>query len=326
MATRWGIVGAGKISNDFVTALQISPEHHQVIAVASQDRTKAEEFAARLSISHAYGSYHELSGSPDIDVVYIGNLNPDHFPTAKLMLEAGKHVLCEKPMCISLEETEKLIEIAQSNKKFLMEALWSRFFPAYFHLRDSLDNGVIGQPTTVEVSFGFQLQGAERVVKKALGGGVTYDMGIYPIHLASLVFKGAKPKRIVATGHLNSEGTDDKVIVALDYGEGKMASLIYSSDCSMHNSAVIAGKNQFIRILPSFHAPTELQTPTGILEFPLPENNGKFCYPNSQGLLYEADEVRRCLQEGLTESPYMPLEESKVFAYIIEEIRRQIGA
>jgi len=132
MATRWGIVSAGLISHDFTNAIGIHPaEDHQVVAVAARKLTDAEEFAAKHGIKRAYGNYEDLAKDADIDVIYIGAINTVHLPLAKLYLNAGKAVLCEKPLCMNLKETQELVELARSKKLFLMEAVWSRCLPAY---------------------------------------------------------------------------------------------------------------------------------------------------------------------------------------------------
>merc|ERR1719186_107868 len=129
-----------------------------------------------------------------------------HLSIAKLMLEAGKHVLCEKPLCMNVKETLELEEIARAKKLFLMEAVWSRFTPAYEALRKHLAAGTVGQVKQVIVSFG-QVIEAPSLHRKDLGGGTVLDLGIYCVQVASLVFGGARPLNIVAGGHSHAGGT-----------------------------------------------------------------------------------------------------------------------
>lgn len=156
MALKWGIAAAGRISHDFVNALSTLPvEDHQVVAVGARDLTRAEEFAKRFDIARAYGSYLELAQDPNVDVIYVATLNPQHFEVAKLMLENGKNVLVEKPLCINEKQAKILIAYAQERGLFLMEAIWSRFFPSYQYIREQVENGALGAIQSVEIEFGF---------------------------------------------------------------------------------------------------------------------------------------------------------------------------
>lgn len=156
MALKWGIAAAGKISQDFANAVNTLNEgDHQLVAVAARDLGRAGEFAKKFGVSKAYGSYTELAQDPNVEVVYVGTLNPQHLEVATLMLENGKHVLVEKPLCLNEKQAHKLITYAERKKLFLMEAIWSRFFPSYQYARKQIENGALGDIKSVEVEFGF---------------------------------------------------------------------------------------------------------------------------------------------------------------------------
>lgn len=164
MALKWGIASAGKISHDFVNALgTLSDNDHQVVAVGARDLNRAKEFAQLHEIEKYYSSYEELASDGDIEVVYVGVLNPQHYSVAMLMLEHGKHVLCEKPLCMNEKEVKKLIAYAERKKLFLMEAIWSRFFPSYQYLRKQVDNGMLGEIQEIRVAFGFPIDNVDRI-------------------------------------------------------------------------------------------------------------------------------------------------------------------
>lgn len=164
MALKWGIASAGKISHDFVNALgTLSITDHIVVAVAARDLNRAEEFAKLHDIEKHYGTYEELANDSNVEIVYIGVLNPQHFPVAMLMLENGKHVLCEKPLCMNGKEVRKLTSYAEEKKLFLMEGIWSRFFPSYQYLREQIDNGILGEIKEVHVSLGFPIEDVDRL-------------------------------------------------------------------------------------------------------------------------------------------------------------------
>lgn len=157
MALKWGIASAGKISHDFVNAIgTLNEDDHQVVAVAARDLSRAQEFADRFEIQKVYGSYIELAQDADVEVVYIGTLNPQHLEVAQLMLENNKHVLVEKPLCMNEKQARKLISYAERKKLFLMEAIWSRLFPSYQYVQRQINNGILGEIMGVDVEFGFE--------------------------------------------------------------------------------------------------------------------------------------------------------------------------
>lgn len=156
MALKWGIASSGRAAHDFVNAIgTLDQDQHQVIAIGARDLSRAQEFAKRFGIPKAHGSYLELAQDPNVAVVYVGTLNPQHLEVAQLMLEHGKHVLVEKPLCLNKKQAQKLIAYAKQKGLFLMEAIWSRFFPSYQYVRQQIQNGALGDIVSVEAEFGF---------------------------------------------------------------------------------------------------------------------------------------------------------------------------
>ncbi|KAI4486921.1 hypothetical protein M0802_012206 [Mischocyttarus mexicanus] len=323
MATRWGIAGAGKISCDFVSAI-ISNENHEVIAVAAKDLSRAITFAEDFNIKKSYDSYTLLAEDKDIEVVYIGTLNTTHYELAKIMLEHGKHVLCEKPLTINAKQTESLIKFAKSKNLFLMEAVWSRFFPLYTIIKQKIEFGSIGEIYQVIIPFGFNLQNIERVNKKSLGGGTILDLGIYCLQFLCMIFDNKMPNTIKAVGVLNEDGVDVSTSTTLLYNENITATILTHSLVTLSNEACIYGEKGTIRV-PNFWCPTELHSPELSIKNPLPETKHKMNFKNSEGLLYEANAVRECLQQGLIEHPLMTHETSILLAKLEDELRKQIG-
>lgn len=152
MPLKWGIASAGRVVHDFVNAMKIlSEDDHHVIAVGARDLSRAEDFAKRFDIPKIYGSYEELPKDPDVEIVYIGVINSRHQEMAQLMLDNGKHVLVEKPMCVNEKQVRKLIECAEGKGLFLMEALWSRMFPPYLYICQQIRSGVLGDIMSVKL-------------------------------------------------------------------------------------------------------------------------------------------------------------------------------
>jgi len=322
---RWGIASAGKICHDFCVGISTLPsDEHQLMAVAARDIERAQEFAKKHEIQYAYGSYSELAKSPDVDVVYIGSLNPQHYEIATLMLENGKHVLCEKPLCMNEKQSRKLIQYAEQKKLFLMEAVWSRFFPAYQYLRKQIDSGNLGEIQQVDVTFGVDVENVDRVKKKDLGGGVVLDLGVYTIQCSLWAFQ-EPPQKILAKGEVNNEGVDIHVDAELNFSGGRKANMTFSAKGWLDNKAVIKGSKGSITLI-DLWCPTRLLDVDGkIKEWPLPEGKYKTNFQNSEGLRYEAEATRQCILEGKLQNEFVSHNDSLLFAKIQDEIRKQIG-
>ncbi len=131
---RWGIMGCGRIANDYANDLTLT-KYGELVAVGSRSKAKAKKFAAQHVGARAYGSYEELAADPDVDIVYVATPHPYHMENTLLAIKNGKHVLCEKPMAMNAKQTRRMIAAAQKKGVFLMEAMWTRFFPAIIQLR-----------------------------------------------------------------------------------------------------------------------------------------------------------------------------------------------
>ena len=336
MALRWGILGAGKIAHDFVVGLKTLPQsEHQVAAVAEMSMEPAQKFATTHSVPRSYGSFEELMNDPDLDIIYIATIHVTHHDIALKVLEAGKPILCEKPMTMSVRDTRELIDKAREKGLFLMEATWMRFFPAIVELRRMIAEGHLGEVKFVRTNFSFRRppERAEgRLTDPKLGGGSVLDIGVYTISFATMIFGGERPEKIYAQGSLLSTGVDDLAVITLTYSGGRIAQLSCSISYDISCDAVVCGTKGELRLPHPFWCPTRLETPEGIYkkdsiskEYPLPTPYLPGNYPNCTGLRYEAQEVYSCLKEGRKESNIMPLDESLVVMEIAEEVMRQIG-
>ncbi|XP_039867120.1 trans-1,2-dihydrobenzene-1,2-diol dehydrogenase [Simochromis diagramma] len=327
MATRWGICSAGKISHDFTVALKtLPPEDHQVVAVAARKLEDAQEFAKKHSISKAYGSYEELARDRDIDVVYIGVIHPYHLNTCLLFTNAKKNVLCEKPLAMNTKEVQQILASAKKNGVFLMEAVWTRFFPVSVEIRRLLAQGELGEVKMVRSEFGVPLMHVPRAMQKELGGGALLDIGIYCLQFISMVYNGEKPESIQASGVVHVEtGVDETVVAILKYSKNRMAVITCSSGVKLPNDAIIMGTKGTVRVPAPMWCPTSLVVNEKETEYPVPEPYLPLNFINSTGMRYEAEEVRQCLLKGLKESTVMSHADSLLLAELEDEIRRQVG-
>ncbi|KAG9481534.1 hypothetical protein GDO78_010657 [Eleutherodactylus coqui] len=309
MATKWGICAAGKISNDFMVALQTLPDRdHQVVAVAAKDQNRAKEFAQTHDIPKVYGSYEELAKDPNIDIVYVGVLHIVHREVVLMFLQNRKNVMCEKPLAMNSSEVKEMTAAARKYNVFFMEAMWSRFFPVYDQIRALLSQKAIGDIKVVRAEFGSNQHHVPRAVGKELGGGALLDIGCYCIQFAMMVFNGEKPESVTAKGFLYETGVDETVTIILQYPGKRQAILTCTIMVGMPNQAAICvifnGKET---------------------KYPLPHTTKAMHFTNSTGLSYEAEHVRHCLLKGLKESPLMTLADSELLATIMEEVRKQLG-
>ncbi|VVC94896.1 trans-1,2-dihydrobenzene-1,2-diol dehydrogenase-like [Leptidea sinapis] len=328
MPIRWGIVTAAKICHDFVNAFNSYPGDKGdavIAAVAARDKSKATEFAKLHNIPKVFGSYKEMAESKDIDVAYVGSLIPYHYELAKLFLENGKHVLCEKPFCLNSKQVVSLVNLARKKNLFLMEAIWSRFAPSYIALEKEIQAGKLGELQFVEVNFGVPVSEIARLSKKELGGSAILDLGVYALQFAQYIFKD-EPLKCTAIGKLNSDGVDEVDNVILEYSGDRRAVLNIHAKAQLWNKATVYGTAGRATVEDPFHFPDTLIHVDGKVEkFPLHTSNIHYNFDNSAGLVYEALEVVRCIKQGLIESPRMPHKDSITIAKLEDSVRQQVG-
>jgi predicted dehydrogenase len=315
---RWGIAATGGIAHGFATGLAATDDA-QTVAVASRTAERAEEFGAEFDIPHRHASYETLAADPDVDVVYVASPHSRHEPDTLLFLEAGKHVLCEKPFALNERQARRMVDAARSRGLFVMEAIWSRFLPAYRLLGELLADGVIGEVDSVDADFGirFPYEPKHRLFDLALGGGALLDLGIYPLQLASLVL--GPPTEVHAVAALATTGADQHVAAVLAHASGALATVRAATQANLACTARISGSAGVVDLPPFMHCPTSLTvtTPRGVdhLEAPIV----------GQGLRYQVAEVHRCIRAGELESPVIPHAETLDLANTMDRIRAQIG-
>ena len=146
-ALRWGILGTGGIAHQFTRDLLLTG--HTVAAAGSRTRENAERFAAAYDLPAAHGSYESLVADPSVDLVYVATPHPFHYPNARLALDAGKHVLVEKPFTLNAAQAERLVAHAAGQRLLVLEAMWTRWLPHMARLREIVAAGTIGEPRSM---------------------------------------------------------------------------------------------------------------------------------------------------------------------------------
>lgn len=315
---QWGILGCGQIASVFVEAL-CELQDAELLAVGSRSLDKAKGFAERFGAERAYGSYGELAGDDDIDVVYIATPHPFHMENTLLFIETGRAVLCEKPLAVNAKQAREMIKAARAKGVFLMEAMWTRFIPAIVKLRQLVSDGVIGDVRVVQADFGyrFDFDPNHRVFDLALGGGALLDVGIYPVSLASMIF-GRQPEAIAGLADIGKTGVDEQSAFVLRYSEGELAVLYCASRTETLGEAFIMGTEGIIKVEYPFWRSKCLTIRRNGKDFEvveMPFECNKFCF--------EAEHVQECLREGKKQSDIMTLDESVAIMETMDKIRGQ---
>ncbi|MDP4095888.1 Gfo/Idh/MocA family oxidoreductase [Paenibacillus sp. P96] len=316
---KWGIISTGWIAGKF-TADFVHVENGELYAVGSRTLESASEFADKYQIPHAYGSYEELLSDPEVDAVYIGTPHPFHKENVLDALRAGKAVLCEKPFTLNSGELEEMITLAREKNLFLMEAMWTRFLPTIRKVREWIDAGKIGEVRLVKAEFGFRSDWKPegRLLNLELGGGALLDAGIYPVSFASWIF-GYEPEDIYSKAHIGETGVDEEFSIMLSYSGGRTAMLNGAVRLGLTNDAYIHGTEGYI------HIPSFLNSKTAVLHIGGKEAETFTDDRASAGYVFEAEEVGRCLSEGLIESPSITLDESLGIMRLLDACRNQWG-
>jgi predicted dehydrogenase len=243
-----------------------------------------------------------------------------HHDAAMLAIEAGKHVLVEKPFTLNSAEAERLVAAARAAGVFLMEAMWTRFMPHVDDIRQLLAAGALGDIRTVTADHGQWAaeDPQSRMYAPELGGGALLDLGVYPVSFASFVL--GKPSRITAVSDPAFTGVDAQTSMIFQYDGGRHAVLTTSVQGRTANAATIVGTDARIELDPIFYVPTSFSVITR------DDVVTRHEHPRvGEGLRYQAAEVARCLRAGLLESPLLPLDETVEIMRTMDEVRRQIG-
>lgn len=236
----FAILGAGHIATKMAATLNFLRNEITPYAVASRSIDRANAIRSQFAFAKAYTSYEAMLNDPSVDVVYIATPNSLHAEHTRACLEAGKHVICEKPFTMSHKLAAQLFAFAQSRNLFLMEAVWTRFHPCVSSIRNIIQSGEIGSLRFLQATFALAISHKERLSSPSLGGGALADLGIYPLHFADLYF-GLDCSSIHSCASLSPSGVDDQSAITLKYPDGRLASLSTSMTAAYGTSSRIAG-------------------------------------------------------------------------------------
>ncbi|MCU1442845.1 MAG: oxidoreductase [Cryobacterium sp.] len=318
-AIRWGILATGGIARAFTSDLVLNG--FSVQAVGSRSQESADAFAVEYGIPTAHPSYEALVADPDVDIVYISTPHPFHADNAALALNAGKHVLIEKPITLNAREARGIMDLAKAKNLLVLEAMWTRFLPHMIRVREILAAGTLGDVHTLILDHTQDLPDdpEHRINSLALGGGALLDLGIYPISFASDVF--GRPETILASASFKDTGADAQVATIFRYPGGQIASTLSASDTKGPNTASILGTEGRIDIDAVWYSPTSfrvLNSSNEVLEEFDSEVRGR-------GMHFEAAEAEQLIRAGRISGDILSTDESVAIMETLDIIREQIG-
>lgn len=328
---RWGILATGNIANKFAkTVLQMNEagETQELVACASRNKEKAENFGQQYHIDSikCYGSYEEMLADEDVEAVYVATPNNMHYENCVMCLNAGKHVLCEKPFTTRAKDAEELFLLAKEKRLFIMEGFWIRFLPCLIKMQDIIKSGQIGEVVSARSDYGFIAKGArkDRKFNKELAGGALLDIGVYNLGFMRMVMNDRNPVDYTADFHINEYGTDDFSAITLRYDNSPvnkhaLAHITTSIGLDIPRNAAIFGTKGNIFIDDFQHADKIKVCITGeepkVYEFPI----------EMGGFEYEIREVESCVKAGKTTSDILKNSDTIEITALMEKMLSEWG-
>ena len=317
---RLGLVGPGRIVYRVMTDLR-KAEHIDMVAVASRSQQRAQQAQRDFQLPYAFASYEEMAHSDAIDMAYIALPHPFHCQVTQLFLRNGKHVICEKPFAVNAREAQQMIDCAKAHNRFLMEAMWTRFFPMARHLKQAISAGEFGDILRMTGAFAF-CHGApdysERTFNRELGGGSLLDVGVYPLSMMSY-YKGALPIRVQTMHMLAETGVDALCAFQAQYADGAVGQGFSALNVTTDHTLTLYGTKARVEI-PGFwkacryivHRPGEA-----------PEER---CFAaENEGFWHEFEYAANCILRGDTDQEIMPLAETLEIMKIMDGMRADMG-
>jgi len=325
MTTRWGILATGNIAHKLADAV-VASDTSALTAVGSRTQDAADAFAEKYGLASvgSHGSYDALLEDPNVDVVYVSTPHPMHAEWTIKALEAGKAVLCEKPMGVNYPEVMAMVETATFHQRFLMEAFMYRTHPQTAKAVELIKDGAIGEVRQMNMSFGFAspYNPESRLHANELAGGGIMDVGCYPVSMARLV-AGEEPDDVVGFAQLSPTGVDAWASALLRFPGGAIARVSTAVQLGLDNAVEVFGSEGSIRIA----SPWIGFRPDGGWSFELRRRGKTETIAGKAKPLYvhEVDAVAEALDDGALESSYMSWEDSLGNARVLDRWRREAG-
>ena len=330
---RWGILGTGKIARTMALALRESAAGH-LVAVASRDPARAREFASLFHPTRYYANYAELIADPAVEIAYIATHHPEHREWAIAAAEAGKHVLCEKPLAVTARTAEEIIEAARRSGVFLMEAFAYRCHPQTRQLVQVLRAGEIGEVRMIDASFGYDAgqRPGNYLLDRSLGGGSILDVGCYATSMAHLIgatASGTAPlatQAVAGAAHIGqATGVDHYAAAVLTFPGGIVAKVASAIQVNLDNALRVYGTGGTITV-PSPWLPGRAGAPaTIVIDRPGSPPTVIRVRPSADLYVLEVDAVNGLVRDGQTCHPLMGWDESQANMRTLDRWREAVG-
>ena len=319
---RWGILATGRIAGKVAEAM-LESDTALLVAVGSRSQKKADAFASRYAGVTAYGSYEDLLEDARLDAVYVSTPHPQHAEWTVRALEAGKAVLCEKPMGVNYPEVMAMVETAAFHERFLMEAFMYRVHPQTAKLVELVRDGAVGEVRHVNASHGFAapFRPKGRLHNNELAGGAIMDVGCYPLSMARLL-AGEEPAEIEGFAKLAENGVDLWASALLRFPSGVVARIATAVSVALDNCVEVIGTRGSIRVdQPWFGA----RAAAGAWSFQLKRGKRRQTIKGDAAPTYvlEVDAVADALSDRALESPAMSWEDSLANVKWLDKWRQQ---
>lgn len=321
-------MGAGEILNRWMKGAQ-QVEDMEIVAVASRSRERALKMAQRFHIPEAI-SYEELLSREDIDVVYIPVPHTAHRELAIRAMEAGKGVLVEKPAAINAGEFQEMIDCARKNNTFLMEAVWTKFFPLMQEIVNWVGEDGIGQVRVIQSNFSFrnEVDLASRLFDVNCAGGGLLDVGVYNLHFSRMILK-KDPLSLIGKASVDTDEhhlqVDEQAAYIAQYDRGELAVMGSGVRTGMLDTAWIYGTKGCIEV-PHFWKPTQMLVTVGAETTRVERKVAqKIAGVEDEGYQYEIAHVVQCIREGRIESPVLKWADTMAILNQCDSLRADWG-
>ena len=306
---RWGLICTATINQALMPSIRAS-ERSELAAVASRDPGHAQDYARKWDIPRAHGSYQALLDDPDVDVIYNALPNALHCEWTVKAADAGKHVLCEKPLTLSVEEVDRIIEAAERNGVVVLEAFMYRYHPQTFKVQELIREGAIGDLRVVHASFSWTLESSaggapHMLLDPALGGGSLWDVGCYPVSFAQALV-GADPVEVFGWQVLSDTGVDLTFAGQMRFANGALAQFHSSFQAPERWGAEVVGSQGTLHLNePWRHQPEE----PAVIRLRREDGEELVEVEDVDAYLCEVEAIADCILEGT--KPAYSLSESR---------------
>ena len=313
---RWGILGPGRIAQTFASAMS-AVDTGTIAAVHSSHIDRANQFAKQFNIPHATDNLATFYEESALDAVYIAYPHSMHCEAIQAALKDGKHVLCEKPLTTSEADAELVTQLARDNQLLLMEALWTRFLPAWQRVQALLDDKAIGDIKHLKASFGFftPFNPKDRLFNPMLAGGAIWDLGIYPIAMSQYVMQ-TMPEDIKASVTRGATNVDEVCEVTMTYPNNVTCDFKVSLREALKNEFEIVGSQGSIIIHAPFWGAEQITLVTD-------DETHEMHSHEVNGFEYQIRHFNSLISNGLIESPIVSWSDTIEFQKIMDNILSQ---